>query len=633
MTSGTNPAQASTTRGNGFVEWLVALGLAATVTATALSLGGVRAAEMRFLSPAIFGLAAVGFGAWAVRRDGAAPLNLAAGLPLPFLIWALASVLWRAPARWLAWAEWLPWLQAWLVFALVLHGGRGRAQTWLCVGTLAALGLAGSTMAFYQRYVDPAWLMMGRTQAAQFFGRSSGMFGIPNSFAGLLELMIPVCLAPVFSRATRLPAKLGWAWLAAILLAALVLTGSRGGWIGLGVALVLWPLLAGRGWRRRLLGGAAILAAAGLGLLALYRFSEPAHARIQPFLEGKFESSRPIIWRAGVEMWREDPWLGRGAAAYQVLFDQYRPTGFRNDPIWAHNEYLNTLADYGVVGLALAVAGGAAALALGWRAVRRARREAAAVSPLDGGTFRLGLGLGLCAFAIHLAVDFHTKIPALAFAAAILLGLLLRDEPALRRPVAARTRLLLGALAAGGLAAAAAAVPPVYRAEALRYEARRAIDRYARDGAGDRQRLVAAAREAFARAVEIDPANGQAWADLSYALALGASGSRAELIASGRQAEAAADRALALCPLFAEFWARKGVALDLQARQREADAPFARAIELAPNNAIWRYHAAYHFAAPPQRKTEALQALATCLALDPFYPGAEALRQRLLERR
>ena len=58
---------------------------------------------------------------------------------------------------------------------------------------------AGVGMAIYQRVSDPHWIMLGRTQAAQFWGRSSGMFGIPNSFAGLLELMIPVCGALLFS--------------------------------------------------------------------------------------------------------------------------------------------------------------------------------------------------------------------------------------------------------------------------------------------------------------------------------------------------------------------------------------------------------------------------------------------------
>ena len=65
---------------------------------------------------------------------------------------------------------------------------RSRAQTWLLVGTLILLGVVGSGMAAYQRFVDPKWIMLGRTQAEQFWQRSAGMFGIPNSLAALLEL-------------------------------------------------------------------------------------------------------------------------------------------------------------------------------------------------------------------------------------------------------------------------------------------------------------------------------------------------------------------------------------------------------------------------------------------------------------
>lgn len=616
-------------------EWVLMLGLAATLAWTTLCLGGYLAETMAVTSGAVFGLATGGAVLWAAGRGNGSPaFNRAALLPLPFLIYALASVLWLAPAQWLAWREWLLWLQMWLVFVLVLHFGRSRGQTWLLAGTYLALGLAGVAMAAGQRYGDPAWMMLGRTQAEQFLGRSAGMFGIPNSLAGLLELMIPACLALMFSRAARPVVKVACAWLAALFLFAMVLTGSRGGWISLTLVLMLWPVLGGTDWRRRITSSIVILAVTAAGFCSLYRFSDYARQRIQPFLDGQFELSRPIIWKAGLQIWRDHPWLGGGAASYNVLFDQYRPRGFINEPDWTHNDYLNTLCDYGLAGFALWAAAGAGLLWLGWRAVRRMRREGAAANGSGGlWPWRLGLFVGLLAFALHLGVDFHTKIPALAFAAAVAGALLLRDEPGLCRHLPAAGARVVGLILAGGCVWMAVRVAgPLYQAEALRYTARRAIDKQAAGGQGDLRVIMPAAQASFEKAVMLDPRNGQAWADLAYARTQSWHVTKGDLVELGRQAEPLADKALALCSLDAEFWIRKGVALDMQARQLEGEACFKRALELAPNSGGWWYYYAHHLSAFPARQAEALQAVESCLTLDPANREAITLRQQLVAR-
>ncbi len=626
------PTSTRTTSGRllGWGEWLLVAGLTFMLAWTTLGLGGYLAETMVVTSRLVFGLAALGGVLWALGPGR--EFNRAVLLPLPFLVYALASVVWLAPARWLAWREWLLWLQMWLVFVLVLHFGRGRRHTAVLVGSFILLGLAGVAMATYQRYGDASWMMLGRTQAGQFHGRSAGMFGIPNSLAGLLELMIPACLTLAFARSTRPVVKVACGWLAALFGFAVILTGSRGGWISLTLVLLLWPLLGGQGWRRRVAGVAVILAVAAGGCWALYRFSEYAHVRIQPFLDGRFESSRPIIWKAGLQIWHDHPWLGSGAASYNVLFDQYRPKGFNNEPDWAHNDYLNTLSDYGLAGFALWAAAGGALLWLGWRGVQRASRERDASALLPGHwSARLGLWLGLLAFAFHLEVDFHTKLPALAFAAAVAMALLLRDEPGLRRPVAgAATRAggwLLGALC---LLLAARLADPLYRAEALRETARRSIDRLAAGGPGDLRQIIPAAISRLAKAVEINPANGQAWSDLAYATTSGWHVAPTDLPTLGRQAESSAARAIDLCPVSAEFQIRRGVALDMQARHAEGETCFKRALALAPHTGGWWYYYAYHLSVFPRRTAEALAAVETGLALDPSNHAALVLREQLL---
>jgi len=607
-------------------EWLLTLGLAANLAWTTLCLGGYLAETMVWSSRATWALAVFG-AVLAVVQPRA--LDWRALLPLPFLLYALGSVLWLAPAQWLAWREWLLWLQMAIWFALGLHFARSRAQTWTLLGTLLALAFVGVGMAAYQRFVNPKWMMLGLTQAEQFWERSAGMFGIPNSYAALLELALPLTLVWLFSRSVDVTRKIACGWGAALLFFALVLTGSRGGWIGAAVAFTLWPLLTSRSRRRGLLGAGAIVAALTLAVVGLYFGSEHARNRIDPFLAGEFEASRPLIWKVGLKLWLEAPWFGTGAASYNVLFDQLRPKGFLPVPDWTHNDYLNTLSDYGVIGFVLWASVGAVVLWSGWQAVRVARgRGPGFTDALGGWRGRFALWLGLVAFAVHLIVDFHTKIPALVYWVALLAALLLREEAPARAPRGRGAAVLaaLGLLALVG--ASAVRADPLYRAEALRFEPRRDIDRLAR-GIGRFDLVVARGTMRFQEAVNVDPANGTAWGDLAYATALSWHVSRGNPVTIGRRAEAAAQRALALCPVSAEFWAQQGVALDLQGRADEAEKSFRRALELAPHNAEWHYHLAHHLAPRPGRTAEALAAAAACLDLDPSNPQANALRVRL----
>jgi O-antigen ligase len=610
-------------------EWVLVVGLAATLAWTTLCLGGYLASTMLFASRAVWGLSCLGAILLLLRPRA---LDWRAAVTLPFLLFALGSVLALAPAPWLAWREWLLWFQSALVFALALHFVRTKAQIWVLVGTLLGLVAVGSAMAVYQRFGDPTWMMLGRVQAEQFWTRSAGMFGIPNSLAGLIGLALPFCLVLLGSRRVSVTGKVALGWLAALLLVALVLTGSRGGWIGTGCALVLWPVLTARTTRGAWTGGLAVAAALGVSLAAVYAASPAARERIDPFLEGKFEGSRPVIWKVGLQLWQEAPLLGTGAGSYNVHFDRLRPVGFRNEPDWTHNDYLNTLSDYGAVGFVLWCGAGALLLGGAWAGIRRTRRRTSGppTSGFEGWRPRFGLWLGLVAFAVHLAVDFHTKIPALAWWFAVLLAIVLRaDGPRPLRPAPGRVLLALGlAPLLAGIAWSAARGDRLYRSEALRFDERRRIDKIA-GGEGTLPAVLPRALARFEESVNIDPENGDAWGDLAYGTVLASHLLGSNLAAVGRRAETAARRALALCSVSAEFWSHLGVALDLQARQDAAEPAFRQAVELAPNNPEFHYMLAHHLAARPGRRDEAMAAVATCLALDPSNAQAKSLRDRL----
>jgi len=404
-----------------------------------------------------------------------------------------------------------------------------------------------------------------------------------------------------------------------------------------------------------------------------------ARARLDGLVRDAGERTRPILWRGALAIFREHPAWGGGAGSFNVLFESFRPERYQDEPQWAHSDYLNTLADYGAVGFVLFF--GACGVVI-WRCWRnRSPADSARganllrpppgegrsktaplqndLSPADSAAIahpwvEQGLAVGLLAFALHLFVDFHFKLPALAMAFAVCAALLVSwrwptarsvgpvpdaspsepDGPPIEgRPGGAGgwVRLAHGVAALGVLAALWFWGLPHDRAEALRYNAREAIDRQARTEAPATVRSATRARgrDAFARAVALDPKNAQAWADLSYALSLWMHEEPARTKELGREAEIAARRALALTAVLPEAWVRLGVALDMQDRWVEAGQYFARAVELAPAAANFRYYFAYHLSLRPVTQALARSTGDACLLLDPYHRAAQALRHQL----
>ncbi|HUR57963.1 MAG TPA: O-antigen ligase family protein [Opitutaceae bacterium] len=634
-------------------EWAQAVLLAGNLAWTTLCLGGYRPETMVLTSALTAALLLVHCGERALAGAGLPPLHAAGWWLLPFLGYAAANAAWVTPVHWLGWLDWFGWAQMIAFFWVGLNGIRGRGPQRLVLGVLITLAVISVVLACYQRFVDPQWMMLGRLQSPYFLGRASGSFGIPNSLAAFFLLLLPMTAALALRRSASAVARVAWGWVAVVLAFGLVLTISRGAWLGLALALVAWPLAVRRwSWQRRLGFAAAAVAAIVVFGALLYQASPRARERLAQLVLQNGERTRPIMWRAAWKLFGEQPLLGTGAGSYNTRFEKYRPEGYNDDVGWAHNDYLNTLSDYGAVGFALFF--GPCALIV-WQC-RRARRPApgshtlrAASSALEPATHvrmagdgfdspvtRAAIGVGLLAFALQLGVDFHFKIPALAmtfgFIAAFAVGkwIPLRDAQATR---ATASRRAAGALAAVAVALAAGLFfRPLYRSEALRYHARQAIDRLALEPPPSLEygSHLAVVRADLAAATAAHPANAQAWADRAYAetLWVHVAGGKAEA-ELGRAAEAWADRAIALAPLCPDFWMRRSVARDMQGRWLDAGNDSMRAVELAPNSALaWYYHA-FHLSRRRNQRWLADAAVAFCLRLDPWNPAGLALRQRL----
>lgn len=615
-------------------EWVQLSLLVANLAWTTLCLGGFRPETMTVTLLLTAALLTVHLLSRAISA-GRRPFHAAGWAFLPFLLYTAVNAAWLTPVPWLGWRDWLGWANLLAVFWVTLHGLPSRGARSTLFSTMLALGFVAVVLAAYQRFVEPGWLMLGRTQADQFIGRASGPFGIPNSLAALLLLLLPPALALAFGRRASGVQRVLGGYLAVVFAFGLILTISRGAWLSLILVAVAWPLVASRSSLRRRFVFAALAVGVALGSLAvLYGVSAKVRDRIETLRRDSGERTRPVMWRGAWKIFEQHPAIGGGAGSYNVLFEKFRPDAYQDEPVWAHNDYLNTLADYGALGFLLFFG---AATGVAWKTAR-SRPPTQSDSFLDRSATSRALAAGLIAFALQLFVDFHFKIPALAMAFAVMAALWISSRwpslPPRANAPAMSLRAVGVALAAAVVVATVTWVWPFYRGESLRYDARQTIDRMAARAlpVAEWRPVLGPARDALQEAVRLSPSNGAAWADLAYATVLWAHIEPDRDVALGREAEGYADRALKCSPAVAEFWIRRGVAIDLQGRWFDAGAAFIEAIKRAPARSLVWYHQAFHLSLDRNDPGPATGAVLFCLRLDPGNAEAQALRQRLAAR-
>ncbi len=342
----------------------------------------------------------------------------------------------RAWGRVAAGLRYLPFM--WLVATAVATDARRRV-TFTGLGVVVALwvgdalvqALAGSSPLFWS--MDQVkWLASGHglcsaAEAAQA-DRLSGVFGPCNlKFGQVLASLTPFAL---FAAAARW-GRWGWLLVAVPTGVVIVLAGSRASWITYALVLLFsgWRLLGRKGMALVLLSGvlgAALLA--GLSTQVRERV-----ARTTLALTGDAAgmdaalSGRGQIWSAALCMVRAHPLNGVGAREFRNAFPQCDPAHGQyaawgaGPALHAHQLVLEILAETGVLGLLLWLAGAAMA----WRAWRYAGEEARArARPAT-----LALAVTVFPFNTHLAFYSAFWGGATLLLAALFVGALLAYPP------------------------------------------------------------------------------------------------------------------------------------------------------------------------------------------------------------
>ena len=235
------------------------------------------------------------------------------------------------------------------LFALVALRIKDWRRLEIVIGATIVAGLVVSLHALYQHLTGNVSRIGFIDASGSVEYRVTSFFSHPNQLAGFLVVLIPVAAAlsrHFAHRWLRIAARL----LIPLALAAVLVTYSRGAIVGL-LALPLLFVRDPRTWPAL---------AAGLMVIALL---SPGAWQDRIAGAGSLKSpeiaSRFDIWSAAVEAFQQRPFLGWGLddfpSAYLALERPGRNflgQGQFDLPPTAHNLYLNTAAEQGLVGLA-----------------------------------------------------------------------------------------------------------------------------------------------------------------------------------------------------------------------------------------------------------------------------------------
>ena len=301
---------------------------------------------------------------------------------------------------------------------------RARRGIWMVAAPVVLAGVGEAAMAMLQ------FTAAGDTQVR-------GTYVVRNHLAGLLEMALPLAvmygvarLRAARNRGRGAPGEVlkaaGAFAVAALLLAGALVTLSRGGLMAiLGSAVMMSVMAIGRDVpvRQRIVAGLGLGVVVFGGLLALTPES------LVDRLSSHSSEGRTALWREAVGVVRDYPLTGTGMGGFQSAFLKYKALEGKFIVEYAHNDYLQGLAEMGVIGFLIPVL----LIAL---VLKRSVRIAAEGSEMRWmGVACLG---SVTAMLIHSVVDFNLYVPANAAVFAWICGLAVGLTPATLIPVSPR---------------------------------------------------------------------------------------------------------------------------------------------------------------------------------------------------
>lgn len=250
------------------------------------------------------------------------------------------------------------YIASYFLFTSVATTPRKRV---ILLGALILGAFGCSLYGLYQYKIGVAPLATWEDPTIESKGtRIYSTLGNPNLLAGYLVPLIPVsaCLSIYFLIRRNFIAFLPAAAAFVVILAACVLTGSRGGFIGIGCDLaLLGVVLSAWLWHKSPKSRPFIIAACVLAPICLalaVHFIPSVEQRITSIFVGREHSSnsyRMNVWIASWQMFVDNWWfgIGTGNQAFRLAYGLYMRSSF--DALGTYCVPLEVAVETGVIGL------------------------------------------------------------------------------------------------------------------------------------------------------------------------------------------------------------------------------------------------------------------------------------------
>ncbi len=378
------------------------------------------------------------FGAWKLTQRGfAVPRWVCISFAAALTGW-LAIPLAGQSDLWLQGAILRLILASWIVYCLLVFVITGSGERLALLSILLVGSFVQAALGVFQYLLPNSLPYLGwitdlcpeRMEGHAF--RARGFYWNANHLAWLLNFAGAFALSIGVWGRVRLWPRILLIYGAAMFFGAGILTQSRGGLLGAVAALAVFAIISARGlllgaWgsRGRMFGLVALALLVTLGAAwQAYESSDLAQYRIQKAGE---ENYRTSVWKTAFRQWQGQPIIGTGLGTFTDFARQYRFRSDALDDVFAHNDWLQALAESGLIGAGLVFCVLLVHLSSGWRSVvvDLRQRIAAGGSPASlKASMQIGAISSLAAFAIHSFFDFNMQVPANALLVCIPLAIL-----------------------------------------------------------------------------------------------------------------------------------------------------------------------------------------------------------------
>ena len=244
--------------------------------------------------------------------------------------------------------------------------------------------------------------------------RVTATFGNANHLAGYMEMALPLVLGFMMTGVSG-GKRIVTIFTTIMVSAALILSLSRGGWLGalIGLGFMAVALRVDQHFNNKKL----ILALAGgfLVVSLITLSTTPVVDRMLTLSENDPEVnlySRLVGWRGVSKMIHDYPLIGTGPGTFADVYTKYQPAGLAKRRFYAHNDYLHFISEVGPAVVIVILWIVIALFKKGFHKLKNPSRLVRATT--------IGSMSGAIAILVHSFYDFNLHIPANAMLLTVL---------------------------------------------------------------------------------------------------------------------------------------------------------------------------------------------------------------------